>query len=110
MVYVAVFLGALATALLLWCLVGLLLVPVFGENMVTVCMASGDGAWLEQKVRGYNWLRDGRKAGGRFVISDCGLSECGLQTADRLCRQYEWVELYRGALPDIFQKNSRDFV
>jgi hypothetical protein len=110
MVYVMVFLAALGTALLLWCLMGLLLVPVFGENMVTFCMASGDGKWLEQKARGYNWLREGRKSGGRFVIADCGLTSRGRQIAERLCGRYDWVELYNGELPKIFQKNGGDSV
>ncbi len=110
MEYVMVFLAALGTALLLWCLMGLLLVPVFGENMVTVCMAFGDGKWLEQKVRGYNWLREGRKTGGRFLIADCGLTVRGMQIAERLCVRYEWVQMYTGDLPDIFHGTGGDFI
>ena len=108
--YVMIFLAALGAALLLWCLLGVLLIPVYGENMVTVCMASGDGKWLEQKVRGYNWLREGRRCGSRFFIADCGLSVRGRQIAERLCRQFEWVQMYDGDLPDIFRENSGDFV
>lgn len=105
-----VFLAALGAALVLWCLMGLLLVPVFGERMITVCMASGDGRWLEQKVRGYNWLREGRKTGGRFLIADCGLTAQGLQIAERLCGQFAWVNLYTGDLPDIFHETRGDFI
>ncbi len=110
MIYIMIFLAALGTALLLWCLMGLLLVPVFGENMVTVCMASGDGKWLEQKARAYNWLREGRTRGGRFVIADCGLNLHGRQVAERLCARYGWMELHTGELADIFRKNGGDSV
>ena len=93
------FFVALGIALLLWCLLGLLLVPVFGPDMVTLCCAKSDGVFLEHRVRSYGWLREGRLNGGRLIIVDCGLSEEGLELSRRLCGKYEWVTYYKGDLP-----------
>ena len=87
-----VFLAAAGVALILWCLLGLLLAPVFGRNMVTLCYAEGDGGELEQKIRSYGWLRDGRLTGGRLVIVDCGLTEQGIGRMCLLQERYPWVE------------------
>ncbi|MBP3634123.1 MAG: hypothetical protein J6J43_06090 [Oscillospiraceae bacterium] len=75
-----------------WGLFGLLLLPVFGKNMVTFCFSQDAGSELEQRVRAYGWLRENKRRGGRFVIVDCGLSEKGLLTAQHLRRKYTWVD------------------
>lgn len=99
MVFLLAFFTAAGIVLILWCLLGILLIPVFGDDMVTLCMAEGDGEDLEQKVRGYGWLRDGRLTGGRLVILNCGLSETGLKRVNCLCSQYDWVFRYDGEVP-----------
>ena len=92
MEYLIVFLAAVGTAALLWCLTGLLLYPVFGADMVTCCRVWGDGETMEQQVRAYGWLRDCRREGGRMVLLDCGLTETGLRTAEILCGRHSWLE------------------
>ena len=77
---------------MLWALFGLLLLPVFGKNMVTFCFSQKDGAELEMRARAYGWLRSEKTSGGRLVIVDCGLSEQGLYTARRLREKYTWVD------------------
>lgn len=94
------FFVALGIALLLWCLLGLLLVPVFGPDMVTLCFAKKDGMFLEHRVRSYGWLREGRMTGGRLIIVDDGLSEEGQKLSKLLCDKYEWVSYYKGMLPE----------
>lgn len=89
---ILVLLAAAGGVLILWCLLGVLLQPVFGKNMVTLYYAQGDGDELEQKVRAYRYLREGRVAGGRLVVVDCGLSAMGLGRAQILRRRYDWVD------------------
>ena len=99
-----VFLAAVGVVLVLWCIMGLLLLPVFGHNMVTFCFSKGDGKELEQRVRAYGWLRDGKISGGRMVIVDCGLTEHGLGMAQILRERYVWVEYCpRPALEDYIE-------
>ena len=52
------FFFALLVALALWALFGLLLLPVFDKDMVTLLFTCGDGGALEAKVRAFNWLRE----------------------------------------------------
>ena len=92
MEYLIIFLAAFCGVLLLWCLTGLLLSPVFGSDMVTFCFARGDGETLEQRVRAYGWLRDGKHDGGKLVIVDCGLSEQGLEAARILQSRHDWLD------------------
>ena len=87
-----IFILALTAGLVLWCLMGLLLIPVFGENTVTLYFSEGEGEALEQRVRAYSWLRDGRQTGGRMVLVDYGLNERGLEKALVLRERYPWVE------------------
>lgn len=94
MVYICVFCVAVAVLFVGWCLFGLLLMPVFQSNMVTLCFAEGDGALLEQSVRAFHWLRDSR--GSTLLIVDRGLSKEGLELAQLLCRKYPGVELCPG--------------
>lgn len=87
-----IFLAAAGVILVLWCLLGLLLLPVFGCSMVTLYYVKGDGEDLEQKTRAYSWLREGRLSGGRMVIVDCGLTEQGIGRTYLLRKRYPWVE------------------
>lgn len=87
-----VFFLGIGVVLILWCVMGLLLLPVFGSNMVTLCFADGDGGALEQQVRAYGWLRDGKITGGRFLIVDNGLSAQGLELALGLREKRDWVD------------------
>lgn len=87
-----IFLAAAGVILVVWCLVGVLLQPVFGRNMVTLCFVRGDGRDLEPRVRIYGWLREGRLSGGRLVLVDCGLTERGQRVAGLLQDRYGWLE------------------
>lgn len=101
MEYLLVFFLALGVGAVLWCLFGLFLMPVFASGMVTLLFAEGDGEALEQTVRAYGWLRDGRKNGGVLLLVDRGLSARGLELAQRLEEQRDWVCLCpRAALED----------
>ena len=99
-----VFILGIGVAVVFWCLMGLLMLPVFGENMVTLCSADGEGDRLEQQVRAYGWLRDGQITGGKLLIVDHGLSPRGLELAMHLREQYDWVEYCpRRTLPDFLE-------
>lgn len=87
-----IFLAAAGILLVIWCLVGVLLQPVFGRSMVTFCFTRGDGRELEGRVRIYSWLREGRLSGGRLVLVDCGLTDRGKRVADLLQERYGWLE------------------
>lgn len=87
-----IFLAAAGVILVVWCLVGVLLQPVFGRGMVTLCFVRGDGRDLEGRVRIYGWLREGRLSGGRLVLVDCGLTAHGLEVAGLLQDRFGWLE------------------
>ena len=74
-----VLLALLAAAGLLslgWLLFGRLVRPAGGAGQVyAVVPAAGDGAGLEQTVKGLLWLRDGELARFTVVIADDGLEE-----------------------------------
>ena len=63
-----VFFAGCGVVLLGWCLLGLLLEPIFGREMVTLYFVAGDAETMEHRVRAYGWLRDGRLTGGRMVL------------------------------------------
>ena len=86
-----VFLIAAGLILMIWCLWGLLLLPLFGQRMTTLCFSRGDGDELEQRVRAFGWMRDGKSAGAQLVIVDCGLTGLGLERAMGLRDRYPWV-------------------
>jgi hypothetical protein len=88
---VLVFFAASGFVLLLWCLIGAMLHPVFSMRSVTFLPVDGDAESLEQQSRAFAWLRDGKNAGGKLVLVDCGLSEKGLQCVKLLCEQYPWL-------------------
>ena len=94
-----VFFAALGIVLFFWCLFGILVTPVFGPDMVTLCFAEGKGRFLENRVRSYGWFREGELTGGRFMIVDRGLTDEGRKIAACLCEKYEWVSYYQGELP-----------
>ena len=89
MIYLAVFLIGVGLLFVGWCLFGLLLMPVFREGMVTICFERASGRSMEQKVRAFGWLRS--QQGGILLIVDCGLTKEGLELAQLLCRDHDWV-------------------
>ena len=89
---ILIFLAAAGVALVLWCLMGLMLHPVFGRTRVTLCFVRGDGRELEYRVRAYSWLREGRISGGRLALVDCGLTDRGRQAAELLRGRYTWLD------------------
>ena len=100
-----VFVLAVGVVLIAWCLTGLLLMPVFTHDMVTLCYARGNGDGLEQQIRAYGWLRDGERSGGRFLIVDCGLNEDGLHRTRILARGHDWVSCCsRQNLPEYLER------
>ena len=78
--------------LIMWCLTGLLLMPVFSEQMVTVYYVRGEGKRMESSVRGFSWFRDSGQEDGKLLLVDCGLTEEGRRSALALQNQYPWVE------------------
>ena len=84
--------AAFVLGVVLWSLFGLLLLPVFGKDMVTFCFSKGNGKELEMRARAYGWLRSEKPSGGRLVIVDCGLSEQGLSVLRCLRDRYTWVD------------------
>ena len=88
---VIVFLSASGVVLVIWCLLGALLHPVFDEEMVTYLPVRGNGDNVEQTVRAYAWLRSGRLSGGKLVLVDLGLDRQGLQRTAVICSRYDWV-------------------
>ncbi len=87
-----IFFAACGVLLLAWCLLGLLLEPVFSREMVTLYFVQGDGGGLERRVRAYGWLRDGKITGGKLVLVDCGLTKLGLETVEVLQQRFNWLD------------------
>jgi len=87
MEYLLVFFAVLGGALILWCLMGLVVLPVFGSDMVTLHFVHGEGTSMEHRVRAFGWLRDG----GTLVFVDCGLTEKGKSAAAILQNDHPWV-------------------
>ena len=83
-----VLLALLAAAGLLalgWAIFGQLVTPVGAISPVyAVVPADGDGAGLEQAVKGLLWLRGGELARFTIVIADNGLDESGRAVAAAL--------------------------
>ena len=70
-----------------WLAFGRLVTPVGGRGGGPVCAvlpAAGDGAALEQDVRGLCWLQGGNLARFTIVIADVGLDEQGRAAAAAL--------------------------
>lgn len=71
-----------------WLLFGRILVPVEPSAPVyAVVPARGDGAALEQTVRGLLWLRGGEYQRYTVVIADAGLDRVGLSIAATLANE-----------------------
>ncbi len=90
-------LAAVGVLALAWHLYGKLLVPVGPEPVFAVVPAAGDGAGLEQTVRGLLWLRGDDLIDYVVVIADCGLDEEGRRMAEVLCRGSGQVRLCAAA-------------
>lgn len=75
---------------LLWCR---LVLPVSGRDLWTVVRAQGDGAGLEQQVRGLVWLHSCGFIRCPVVVADMGLDEQGRALADRLAARWPQVVL-----------------
>lgn len=76
----------------IWALFGLFLMPVFAGDTLALHFAHGDGESLEQRIRAYGWFREGKKNGGRLVIVDCGLTQQGLELAQKFCAERQWLD------------------
>lgn len=71
---------------------GLLLYPVRGA--LIFLPARGDGRDLEHQLKGIRALSSGGQLEGETVfLTDMGLDEEGLATAERLCRRYPSLRL-----------------
>ena len=68
-----------------------------GVRCSAVVPAAGDGAGLEQTVRGLLWLRGDDLIDYVVVIADCGLDEEGRRMAEVLCRGSGQVRLCAAA-------------
>ena len=80
-------LAAVGLLALGWLTFGRLLTPVGGGGggpVYAVVPASGDGAHLEQDVKGLLWLRGGELARFTIVIADGGLNAAGRAAASAL--------------------------
>ena len=95
---------ALLLGLALWALFGLLLAPVVHEDSVTLLFVSGEGSRLEIRARAFGWLREEKENGGRLVVVDCGLTERGLSTVEKLREKYFWLDYCPNqTLPDYIE-------
>ena len=81
---VLILLAAAAVLGLGWVLFGRLVCPVGSGGVYAVIPASGDGANLEQDVKGLLWLRGGELARFTIVIADGGLNAAGRAAASAL--------------------------
>ena len=96
----AVILAAAGLLSLGWLLFGRLVRPAGGAGQVyAVVPAAGDGAGLEQTVKGLLWLRDGELARFTVVIADDGLDETGRAVAAALLAGSRGVVLCPPNLP-----------
>ena len=86
------FLLSVGILLIFWCLTGLLLMPVFSEQMVTLYYVQGEGNRMESRVLGFSWFRESGQEDGKLLLVDCGLTEEGRRSALALQNQYPWVE------------------
>ena len=79
-----------------WLTFGRLLIPVGGGGggpVYAVVPASGDGAHLEQDVKGLLWLRGGELARFTIVIADGGLDGTGRAVAAALLARGQGIVL-----------------
>lgn len=83
-----------------WCLVGVFLLPVTGEDMVTQYRVSGSAEMLEQTVRSFTWLRETGMIDMPLQIIDCGLNEQGLLAVRRLAERHPYIQVVEESAPD----------
>ena len=89
-------LAAVGLLALGWLTFGRLLTPVGGSGggpVYAVVPASGDGAHLEQDVKGLLWLRGGELARFTIVIADGGLDGTGRAVAAALLTRAQGIVL-----------------
>ena len=86
-----------------------LLIP--SEKTVMLFAVRGNGEDLEYRVRSLGHLYGCRNYRSTIVIVDCGLSSCGLETAQRLLKQHPWLEYCpQPALADYIELSWSDGV
>ena len=76
-----------------WVLFGRLVCPVGSGGVYAVIPASGDGANLEQDVRGLLWLRGGELARFTIVIADGGPTAAARAAASALRARERGLEV-----------------
>lgn len=75
-----------------WLLFGRVLTPgPLAAPVLAVIPATGDGAALEQAVKGLLWLRAGQARRYTVVIADAGLSSDGAAVAQRLAQREDGI-------------------
>ena len=79
---------------LVWWLAGRLLRPLPCGRAFVVLQGRGEGAELEQSVRGFLWLRSLGLLKSPVLIADLGLSPGGREIALRLCARWPGVVLW----------------
>ncbi len=75
-------LSAAGILLFVWAIAAVLILPPEGDCVILA--AFGDAEDLQQRVRAHSFLRDSGLVRTRIIIVDCGLSQQGLQTLQRL--------------------------
>ena len=78
----------------LWWLLGRILRPLPRRSAFVLLRGQGDGAGLEQTVRGFVWLRGLGLLRVPILIADLGLDPRGREIALRLCAQWPGVILW----------------
>ena len=79
------------------------------EKTVTLFAVWGDGENLEYRVRSLGHCHGCGNNQSTIVIVDCGLSSCGLETAQRLLKQHPWLEYCpKPALTDYIELSWSD--
>ena len=81
----------------LWWLLGRLLRPRPGQSAWIMLPGRGDGAELEQSVRGFIWLRSLGVIKCPILFADLGLNPEGRAVALRLCARWPGVVLWPGS-------------
>ena len=78
----------------IWWLAGRLLRPLPCGRACIVLQGRGEGAELEQSVRGFLWLRSLGLLKAPILIADLGLSSGGREIALRLCARWPGIVLW----------------
>ena len=86
-------LAAFGAAALLWCVAGLMLLPVTGCETRTLLHVGGACPALEYRVRGCLLLRRLALPNVRIVLVDCGMTAQTAEVARRLAADHDAVEL-----------------